>query len=214
MYIDFYRQLFASVGKNLNHEDGIPDSEIDNQAVRLGVHVPASVRAFYRVAGRETQFNQEHDRLLLPNQWYLDHGRLIFYEENQCVVNYGFKVIDANQDDPIAYAANPDDEEFWVAGGPITKYLSLQTYWQAVFGGAIGYVGWCHVCTNSPDISDRLSAWEDVGELSGIRCYLKPGRIIWFGKDGDGFVVFGGVVNADDKDILAQDLGLEWDEES
>ena len=83
------RATFATLARPLTPGDGEPETNIAGAEDRLGLKLPSVLRAYYRLAGRFDQFNRAHNRLLRPEEWSVDGGKLVFLEENQCVVFWG-----------------------------------------------------------------------------------------------------------------------------
>ena len=112
-FIKHYRRLFTSFGYPLTKPTGLPSTTIAAAGKRLGVTIPAALRAFYLVAGRERRFNVCHNRLLAPQSWTTDRHRLIFMEENQQVVFWGVSLRNRDvQDPPVSQGVN-DEPIVW-----------------------------------------------------------------------------------------------------
>jgi hypothetical protein len=84
----------------LTAADGFDAAELDAAEARLGVRLPAALREAYRLFGRREDLTCNQDRLLPPDELVVDHGMLVFREENQWVALWGVPVEDLDQDDP------------------------------------------------------------------------------------------------------------------
>src|SRR5688572_27586130 len=95
-----YRSAFATLARPLEAGDGYPEEIVSEAERRLGIRLPETLRAFYLSAGRFDGFNLAHDRLLRPEDWSLDAGKLVFLVENQGVVVWGVEAGPSPGDDP------------------------------------------------------------------------------------------------------------------
>src|SRR5262249_38986158 len=96
----YYRTMYRTFGYPLTQVAGFASEVLAAAQKRLGVQVPAALRDYYSVAGRERRFSACHHRLLPPQQWAIDQQRLIFMEENQGVVCWGVSTRNPDVDDP------------------------------------------------------------------------------------------------------------------
>jgi len=80
---------FATLVRPLTPEDGQSEMSISDPETRLGLKLPAVLRDYYLLAGRFDRFNRAHNELRRPDEWSVDGGKLVFLEENQCVVFWG-----------------------------------------------------------------------------------------------------------------------------
>ncbi|MBL4844796.1 MAG: hypothetical protein JKY65_04650 [Planctomycetes bacterium] len=86
-----------ALGRDLRESEGVSKEEVDQAAAGLGCALESSLRAYYRCAGRADTLNSFHNEILVPQDWYLSEGHLVFMEENQGVVSWGLKV-DADEE--------------------------------------------------------------------------------------------------------------------
>ncbi len=63
-------------------------------------HCSGALRDDYLCAGRERRFNHVFNRLLPPQEWFIDQGQLVFMEVNQSVVFWGIALEAEMIDDP------------------------------------------------------------------------------------------------------------------
>ncbi len=112
-FAEQYREAFASLARPLRPRDRTPANEIREAEKRLGVRAPAALCDYYRVAGRASDFNCVHDRLLPPADWFIDGGKLVFREENQAVVLYGTEANTDLVDDPLGFLGANNDSIRW-----------------------------------------------------------------------------------------------------
>jgi len=85
-----FRGLLADIAGRATPRHGYPLRAIEAAEVRLGVNLPAPLREYYLSVGRH-KINSAHNRLLPPDALEVSQGRLVFMEENQCVVFWGVR---------------------------------------------------------------------------------------------------------------------------
>jgi hypothetical protein len=119
---------------------GFTEAEIITLEKRLNIILPTALREYYLVLGKNQQINDNFNRLLKP-AGEIDFSadrHLIFYEENQCVVYWGIKEMDLQQQNPPVYG-NYDAtnlSENWFADSPTTEdFLLSMAFWNGVLGG-------------------------------------------------------------------------------
>jgi hypothetical protein len=66
-----------------------------------GMRIPASLAYYHQRAGRCAALNALHHRPYAPSELMTDGGFLVFMDENQSVVSWGFRATDCHEDDPI-----------------------------------------------------------------------------------------------------------------
>jgi hypothetical protein len=109
-YIDQFRD---TLGEPLSDSDRIPDAEID--AALNGRQIPASMRAYYRVAGKHW-LNTNHNQLRSPNALEVVGDYTLFMDENQVVVQWAIRNADLTLDDPVVFQGQPLDNGYeWFA---------------------------------------------------------------------------------------------------
>src|SRR5262245_44291374 len=97
------KSTFAALARPLTSEDGQPEADISHGEARLGLTLPSVLSEYYRLAGRYDRFNRPHNRLRRPGEWSVDGCKLVFLEENQCVVVWGVEASTSPEDDPPLY---------------------------------------------------------------------------------------------------------------
>ncbi|MFG3205317.1 hypothetical protein [Streptomyces sp. NPDC048192] len=86
----------------LGDGDGFSEEDLAAAQERLGVRLPAALGEMYHLLGRREDLTSNHDRLLPPDQLYIDaRGQaLVFREENQGACSWGVLLEDLDQADP------------------------------------------------------------------------------------------------------------------
>ena len=103
-----YRNHYADLvrrhlGRDPRRGDGVTAAALARCERRIGVTLPAAMRAYYLLAGRVAAINTAHNRLLAPDQWRVEAGHLWFMEESQAVVHWGLPLRRLADDDPVVY---------------------------------------------------------------------------------------------------------------
>src|SRR5689334_21305270 len=116
---------------------GFPESDIVALEKQLNIVLPAKLREYYLTLGKNEAVNNSYNRLLQPGQIKFSDEYLIFYEENQGVVNWGIKKEDLHQPDPPVYGGYTDDKGIlnWYLELPATETSLLML---AVYNGVLG----------------------------------------------------------------------------
>lgn len=109
------RASLANLGVTLDDADAIVEP--------LPGTVPAALRAWYRIAGR-SDLNSAHNRILGHRDLRHEDGRVIFVEENQDVVVWGFDP-STNLDDPPVWQGQVTDQgfEWYPEDLPVCQFL-------------------------------------------------------------------------------------------
>ena len=95
---EYYRHALKELGFSLGLADALDDD--------IPAGIPDALRAWYRVAGR-SRLNSAHNRILGPGELGHEGGKVVFAEENQEVVIWGFGVSE-NVDDPEVWQGQRD----------------------------------------------------------------------------------------------------------
>jgi len=113
-----YQELYSGLikkyfGRSPNEKDKIDDTEIAQIEIKLGIHIPTSLKEYYLICGRLNSLNQAHNRLFEPNKLEIEDGYLIFLDENQSVVSWGFPIEKLEEENPIVWQRNNTPPEEW-----------------------------------------------------------------------------------------------------
>src|SRR5438093_11946484 len=111
----FYRVSLDDIaprylGRGFTAEEGVPPAAVDEAQRRLGARIPASLAYYYQRAGGCTVLNALHHRLYAPSELLIDGGYLVFTDENQTVVSWGFRTTDCGEDEAPAPGGGYDGD--------------------------------------------------------------------------------------------------------
>jgi hypothetical protein len=108
--LDLERQCGLLAAKYLDRalvrRDAISERRIAIVERRLGLLLPEALRAYYWVAGRAAALNTAHNQLLYPEDLGVEDNHLMFMDENQSVVSWGFRLADLAKADPVVWQRN------------------------------------------------------------------------------------------------------------
>jgi len=206
-YADGYASTYDRLGVPLAPGDGCTLDEVCAAERRLDLSVPAALRSYYLVCGRESRLNHAHNHLLPPHDWTVASGRLVFLLENQSVVVWAADARGA--DDPQVFQGPSATGTEWYPEHPTcAEFLRVMLHWQAVCGPqALG------MTKVSDTLSSRLN--EDCafgGEVGGLLAYSKRQVALCIVPWDDGRRLFVAGARKAAHDVL-DSLGVNWEEE-
>jgi hypothetical protein len=118
----------------LRPDDGVSAAVLDAAEVRLGVRLPLALREWYLLCGNRPDIWSRQDRFLTPQKLRLRNGMLVFYQENQGVVEWGISLGELGQEDPPVAVdvsdleTRPEEDACggWVVQNATTSEFALQ----------------------------------------------------------------------------------------
>jgi hypothetical protein len=103
---------------------------VDEAQRRLGMRIPASLAYYYQRVGRCAALNALHHRLYAPSELLTDGGFVVFMDENQAVIAWGFRATDCHEDDPVVWQRNNTPPQEWYSEDkPFTRSLVSMFAW-------------------------------------------------------------------------------------
>jgi len=208
--VDFeerYRMAFDGLHLTLVSGDACSPEELDAVERSLGISIPKSLRAYFRVAGHEARLNLAHNRLLPPSEWFVDSNRLAFLAENQNVVFWGVPLNAVQPDPPVLQGVNGDPIEWHPEHASCSDFLCVMLHWQAVMGGFERT--WSAVVGSG--FRKNLEGWTHVGETNGMHAFVRSGVALCFLQWDDDWRIFVAGANYADVERLSQSLSVSWD---
>ena len=123
------------LGRPLETSDRSPIEEIVAAERRLQCAIPAALRTYYSIAGRADKLNLSHNKLRRPSDIHLEDEHLVFMDENQAVVSWGFRRADLEHEDPIVWQRNNTPPAEWFPEElTFTAFLAEMFAWYAASG--------------------------------------------------------------------------------
>lgn len=166
----------------LQDGDGYTAEEVAAAEQRLGLRLPASLTAFYRLLGRRTDLTSNQDCLQPLDLLRVENGALVYRIENQGCSSWGIRVSDLGlADPPVVFDGYPDRRPW----RPFLESFSLaaveMVLYEAIFTGDQGCNDNCELyeadIVRLEELYERLPfpdypAWWQPEVSQGIR---------WFG---------------------------------
>jgi hypothetical protein len=212
MFAERYRAAFESLGLPLRPKDALKSESLENMNLE-GLHLPFALREYFLVAGNEAVLNQSFNRLLAPENVFVESGRIVFMEENQGVVYWGIKP-DGSENPIVEQGINLDGKpiEWHSEDADCAEFLEVMLCWQASFGGGLKYPVQAWV---DADFGARLEAnFRFVGRIGEMQAFARDGCAITFLKwFDDEFRVFAGFAKKKFQTAVGKELGLIWEED-
>ncbi len=187
------KSTFATLAHPLTPEHGEPVASISVAEARLGLKLPAVLRDYYLLAGRFDRFNRAHNELRRPEQWTVEGGKLVFLEENQCVVFWGVDVGTSPEDDPPVYQAQNvrgRPAEWYLEHRRCSEFLIVMLHLQAVWAGYEFVSG---VEIQPEALATFLKGWTSTGMVNQLSAFNREGAAACVLEDkGSSQLYFGG----------------------
>jgi len=108
----FKKELEAIIGREITIKDGFSQKQLDKLLNEANIKIPTSLYQYYHTCGK-LEINKEHHNLYNPNELEFIDNYLVFMEENQRVVIWGFNKEDLNMEDPIVYQGQENENTEW-----------------------------------------------------------------------------------------------------
>jgi hypothetical protein len=136
-FVELFRGIVEPLfGRPFTAADGIPEADLDAVPGRCGYELPEVLQDFYAVVGRFEPVLSPHNRFYPPGGLSRMDGKLVFCEENQAVVYWGYDEDQGWRTDPPVYqGVNNDEVEWYVEADRMSLFLAGMIYWQALYGG-------------------------------------------------------------------------------
>lgn len=100
---NFIRSFASHWVTAIEEGDGYSETELLAAEQRLGIPLPAAFKEAYTLFGRRSDLTRNQEYLLEPMALYVDHGALIFRDENQGAAIWGILLADLQHPDPPVY---------------------------------------------------------------------------------------------------------------
>lgn len=206
--------MYQTFGYPLTVRSSLSSEVLAAAEKRLSVRVPAALRDYYLVAGRERRFNACLHRLLPPTKWFLDKQRLIFMEENQCVCWWGVSIRNAGSDDPpVSQGINDEPISWYPEHRKCSVFLAVMLHYQAV-GDGYRFCGQA----DAPDESNyrfEEHGWTHYGKVNSMQAYSRPNQVVCLMPPGDHpfmqkWSILAGGKTKRDLQAIETDLGIAF----
>ncbi|WP_347219151.1 SMI1/KNR4 family protein, partial [Chryseobacterium sp.] len=167
-YLEKIERLYQL--SNENHS-GFSETEITAAEQALDFKFPAVLREYYLNIGKNEAVNHSHNRLLSPNTIYFTEDRhLVFYEENQGVVQWGIREADLSIENPSVWGNyGTVYESDWQQETQTLEdfFLSMSVY-NGTLGGLL-YNANSFSPVNTETVKFIQQNWSEIPEISWDR---------------------------------------------
>ncbi len=132
------RRLSAQVlGHDLSDGDGLAESVIGAEESRLGLRFPEALRTFLLLAGNCEQLCRTDNPFRRVSDYELDADFLVFLDENQFVVSWGYKLSELERANPIVWQRNNTEPRAWYSEEKdLLEFLEAMYEHLGILGGA------------------------------------------------------------------------------
>ncbi|OWK38064.1 hypothetical protein FRUB_07184 [Fimbriiglobus ruber] len=196
--------MLAAITGRTSSTHGYPLRMVEAAEARLGFAIPEALRDYYLSVGRH-ELNRVHNRLWSPGDLEVSHGRLVFLEENQCVIYWGVRRRTTSADPVVFQTMDLDDGE-WVAEVRCSLFLPAMLCWYAA-SGSMPHMGYTD---QLPHVTARrmVRGWPPVGRSSVHSAYIRDGQVVCIEESGGDAVVRIGTRNRRDFDTLVSEFAV------
>jgi len=123
------------LGRILVANDGCSGADVAMAEMRMGIALPAAMRTYYLRCGNISRFNKSHNLLRSLSELTIEEDHLVFMDENQNVVSWGFRLHDLGLDDPIVWQRNNMPGVEWYSEElTLTQFLDSMFHWYREIG--------------------------------------------------------------------------------
>jgi hypothetical protein len=180
----FIREFAAAWAAPLGPGDGFTDDVLWAAEQRLGMKLPAALRAAYRLFGRRADLTACQDRLLPPDRLRVDHPAsvIVFRVENQDCAEWGVAAGDGwNAEDPPVFVRQRGDRRW----EPFLDRVSLACAEMVLSEVLLGRWQLGDMCELSANLITRVeSAYEQLAVPEYPSSYDRSITVRWFSAPG------------------------------
>jgi hypothetical protein len=208
-FVSRFRSVVETLfGRPLTPQDGYSDEEIDMAQSLAGYELPEALRDFHVVAGRFDPVLDSHNRFYSPGNLSRKDDKLVFCEENQVVVFWGFAQDQGWRTDPPVYQGiNNDEIEWYVEAGRISEFLVGMIYWQALWGGLPHF----RFAIAPESVRQAAEAWPLVLKDGQSQLFSRGSSVFCLTNNERGVEVQAAAILDSDLEELWHGLGLQGD---
>jgi hypothetical protein len=203
-----FRGLLSDIIGRASRGHGYPARSVEAAETRLGLRLPEPLRDYYLSVGRH-KINRAHNRLWPPDALAVSQGRLVFMEENQCVVFWGVRG-GSPAADPVVSQTTDLEEGDWVAESACSQFLPAMLCWQAV-GGGLPHIGYSEPL-DQVAVRRSLRGWPRVGRIQDLSAFVREGQVVCVIREGESALLHIGARSRRDFQALESGLGVELNE--
>lgn len=203
-FADGYRKVLAAITGRTSSNHGYPVRAVEAAETRLGFAIPEALRDYYLSIGKH-ELNRVHNRLRPPDDLDVSNGRLVFQDENQCVLFWGVRCRTAASDPVVVRTEDLDDGD-WVAEVRCSQFLPGMLCWYAA-GGTMPHRGYTD---DMPAVAARrlVRGWPTAGRSAMHSAYVRDGQVVSIEDSVGGVVLRLGTRSRREFDALVAEFGV------
>lgn len=205
-----YEKLFRETGIELQAEDGCDEDSLIDAESRLGVQLPAALRAYYAKAGRHP-INQAHNRLIDLEKLTFAGEQLLFLEDGSDFIRWGVPRTCLGEDNPTVWQGENGRSVVWQSEElAVSDFVEINLYWQAACGG-LKFSG--TATELGADIVALVEKhWPTVRSHNKMRFFVKQGQILVLNDEPNGtFSLLAAGTSLEHFDAINEALAVDWD---
>ena len=203
-FAEGYRKLLAAITGRASSANGYPLRMVEAAEARLRMSIPEALRDYYLSVGRH-ELNCVHNRLWSPTDLEVCQGRLVFLEENQCVVYWGVRRR-TTATDPVVSQTMDLDDGAWVAETRCSLFLPAMLCWYAA-SDWLPHTGYSDQMARAA--ARRLvRGWPSAGRSGVHSAFVRRRQVVSIEDSGAGVVVRLGTRTRQDFDALVSEFGI------
>ncbi|QEL13321.1 hypothetical protein [Limnoglobus roseus] len=202
-FAERYRKLLADITGNSSSNYGYSLRAVETAEVQLGLRIPDALRDYYLSVGRH-ELNHVHNRILSPDDLSVSQRRLVFQEENQCVLYWGVRAR-TTAVDPMVFQTMDFEDGDWVAETRCSQFLPGMLCWYAT--GSMPHAGY----SDQMDavVARRLMRGWPLAGRSGVHsAFVRNGQVVCVEESGAGVMMSLGTRSSKDFKALVSELGI------
>ncbi|OCQ90622.1 hypothetical protein BCD64_28590 [Nostoc sp. MBR 210] len=130
MFKEYYSRRFQEIfGSSLEVTDGLGFEAVQAKLAERKLKIPQALIDYYTLAGQHL-INKEHNRLLSIEELNWIDSKLVFMQENQCVVYWGIDQADINKQNPVIWQGiNGDVIEWYEESYKLSQFIMAMWKW-------------------------------------------------------------------------------------
>lgn len=202
-FAEVYRQLLAAITGRKSSNHGYSPREVEAAEAELGLRIPEALRDYYLSVGKH-ELNRIHNRVLPPEDLSVSQGRLVFMEENQCVVFWGVRARTTAIDPKVFQTMDVDDGD-WRAETRCSQFLPGMLCWYAT--GTMPFRGYSEEMS-ALEARRLVKGWPSAGRSGVHTAFERRGQIVCIEDSGAGVVVRLGTRSSKEFKALVSEFGI------
>lgn len=130
MYLDKFRALVPKyLDRPWRTEDGIPAEELERRLADHDFTVPLVLREFYQAVGGCADLMEAYNYFWDPEELEVEDGYLMFLEDGEESVTWGFNADQLDIPDPLVYSRDNEEDVWESEEGTFSEFVFDMFQW-------------------------------------------------------------------------------------